>query len=278
MTSTPTSGTRRVRVTEWWCVLTLRALAASFLVVGTLFFVFPDGTVRVMNAVGSALGNFPPAPASALRFWLSLSTGYMALVTALAYLAQRDLRQRRDLVMLLALGKGVSSLTCLGFYWWSLGAFIYLANFLVDGSITLMALAIWSAVPSLNATAQPAAAPPAFAALLEAMIPAGGAFPEGADGTALAKELETFAAGAGASVPAALRLAVRSGTDAPAPARPLRLFGQGHSRPRPSESARWNHGLEQRRDTAVQRSGCHSHSGSRRAHDVMLHQREVRSR
>jgi len=198
-------------------VLTLRGLAASFLVVGTLFFVFPDRTVAVMNAVGSRLGRFTPAPPSALRFWLSLATGYMALVTGLAYYAQRDLRGSRDMLALLALGKGVSSLTCLGFYWFSLDAFIYLANFLVDGSITLIALAIWRIVPSLGtAVSDVATAPPpsertaaAFAAILDAMIPPGGPFPEGARDTSLVADVDGFAAGAGASVPAALRFAVR---------------------------------------------------------------------
>src|SRR3989304_6347302 len=106
----------------WWCRLTVQGFTASFAIVGTLFFLFPDGTIRFLNGVGAALGDFTPAPPSELRFWVSLSIGYMVLVTALAYLAQRDLR-RRDLLALLALGKGVSSLTCPRFYFISHAVF-----------------------------------------------------------------------------------------------------------------------------------------------------------
>jgi hypothetical protein len=197
------------RTAEWWCRLTLRGLAASFAVVGAIFFFFPDGTVRVMNAVGGWLGDFSPAPASALRFWLSLAIGYMVLVTALAYLAQRDLWRHRDLLLLLALGKATSSLTCLAFYRYSLDAFLYLANFLVDGSIALAAVVIWFVVPSLERPAgNPAAsgtgrgeraAHPAFPALLEAMVPAGGPFQEGARESVRAADIDAFMGGGGTS-------------------------------------------------------------------------------
>jgi len=85
----------RGRRKEWWCRLVLRGLVASFLIVGTIVPFLPDGPVRAMSAVGSWLGHFTPAPPSALRFWLSLATGYMVLVTAPAYLAQRRPAQRR---------------------------------------------------------------------------------------------------------------------------------------------------------------------------------------
>jgi len=191
-------------------------LAASFALVGTLFFFFPDATMRVMNAVGAWFGAFAPAPPSALRFWLSLGTGYMVLVTALAYVAQRDLRRHRDLVAFLALGKATSSLTCLVFYLYASPVFIYLANFVVDGSIALTALAIWQLVPSLPErlteqfapSAAPSAHPPSpmFAALVEAMVPSGGPFPDGGRDTTLAADVEAFVGAVNASVPRALRV------------------------------------------------------------------------
>jgi hypothetical protein len=141
---------RTAGTAERLCRIVLRFLAASFAVVGMLFLFFPDGTVRVLNAVGTYFGDFTPAPESQLRFWLSLATGYMALVTALAWVAQRDMHRHRDLLLFLALGKATSSLTCLAFYWYSLDAFIYLANAVVDGSIAVTALVIWSVVPLLR--------------------------------------------------------------------------------------------------------------------------------
>jgi hypothetical protein len=222
----------RHRSLEWWCRLTLQVLAVCFVVVGAQFLFLPDATVRGMNALGSWLGDFTPAPASALRFWLSLATGYMVLVTALAYVAQRDLRRHRDLVAFLALGKGTSSLVALGFYLYASNAFIYLANFYVDGSITLMALAIWLAVPSLgdSASADTAAAGmrreappvPAMNAMLEAMIPSGGAFAPGARELPIGRDIETFVEGLAPAARRAMRVGLRLFDFAPFFLPPLR--------------------------------------------------------
>jgi hypothetical protein len=224
---------------EWWCRLILRCLAASFAIVGALFFVAPDGTIRAMTGIGAALGDFTPAPASALRFWLSLGTGYMVLVTALAYIAQRDLQRHRVLVALLALGKATSALTCLAFYLFSLDTFIYLANFLVDGSIAVTATVIWMMVPSLRIapTADVGAVDSVdtvrrrhdlaterrIASILEAMVPDGGPFADGARGVVSARALESFAAGAGPSAVRALRFLLQLVEVSPYFLPPLRM-------------------------------------------------------
>lgn len=226
---TESRGIERRDALQWWCRLILQGFAASFAIVGTLFFLFPDGTIRFLNGVGAFLGNFTPAPPSALRFWVSLSIGYMALVTALAYLAQRDLR-RRDLLALLALAKGVSSVTCLGYYLFSSDAFVYLANFLVDGTIAVATIAIWLIVPRVTTPAPDAAgAGPthhpsvglALNALLEAMVPPGGPFKEGARDTAALRDIEGFAGGL--ISPRALALIVRMLDLTPFVLPPLRL-------------------------------------------------------
>jgi hypothetical protein len=218
---------------EWWCRLVLRALAASFVIVGALFLFLPDTSVQTMNATGRWLGDFPPAPASALRFWLVLATGYMALVAALAYVAQRDLRHHRDLVALLALGKAVTSLTGLAFYVFSLDAFVYLATFLVDGGIALTALRIWFLVPSLGSPVvrelapesakSPDASSPVIRAVLEAMVPPGGPFEEGAVQAAVAEDVEAFVAGVAPSAARALRFYLRLLDYSPFFLPPLRL-------------------------------------------------------
>jgi len=207
------------RSLERWCRLTLQVLAACFVVVGAQFLFLPDATVRSLNAVGSWLGDFTPAPASELRFWLSLATGYMVLVTALAYVAQRNLRRHRDLVAFLALGKGTSSLVALGFYVYASNAFLYLANFYVDGAITLMALAIWLAIPSLGAAVGPDAVTegarrerppvPAMDAMLEAMIPSGGPFEPGARELPIGRDVEAFVGGLAPAAVGALRIGLR---------------------------------------------------------------------
>jgi hypothetical protein len=196
---------------EEFYTLTLRGLAVSFAVVGSLFVLAPDGTIRVLNAVGGALGSFTPAPESALRFWLSLGAAYMVLVTLLAWVAQRDLRRHRDLLWILAAGKAVSSLTCLVYYLFSMDAFVYLANFVVDGSIALTAIKIWVDVPHLGDPSRVAATPKSAGdesasepgsvrdALLEALVPAGGPFPEGGSTPEVSAAIDEFVTASGRS-------------------------------------------------------------------------------
>ncbi|GIW43949.1 MAG: hypothetical protein KatS3mg077_1231 [Candidatus Binatia bacterium] len=121
-----------------------RVLAWTFGLVGLLFFLFPDGTVDALNASGRWLG-FPPAPHLAHRFWLSLGVAYMAVVTALAALIARAPIERRLLMVPLALGKATSSLTCLWFFLAYDRYFVYLANFLVDASLALLAWLTYAA-------------------------------------------------------------------------------------------------------------------------------------
>src|SRR5437667_12778779 len=120
-------------------------LAAAFAATGLLFLCFPDATIAILNAAGRPFG-FPPAPPSPLRFWLSLGLAYMVLVTLLAAAIARDPRGRAHLMPLLAAGKATSSLTCAGYFVFSLPAFLYLANALLDGALALVALGAWAVV------------------------------------------------------------------------------------------------------------------------------------
>ena len=196
---------------ERWCRLTLRVLAFAFAWGGVQFLFFPDSTVRTITAVGTWLGDFAPAPPSALRFWLTLATGYMALVTALAYLAQRDLQRHRDLLALLVFGKATTSLVAIGFYVFSSPAFIYLVNFAVDGLITLVVFAIWLVVPSLGTRTEAGGgrSDDVLRALAEAMVPSGGPFPEGACELGTAQNIDAFVAGTSPAASRALAFALR---------------------------------------------------------------------
>src|SRR5204863_7262754 len=108
-------------------------LAVAFAATGLVFFLCPDGTLGVLNAAGSPLG-FPPAPPSALRFWLSLGLAYIVLVTLLAAQIARDPRGHAQLMPLLAAGKATSSLPCAGYFVLPLPAFRHLATPPVDGA------------------------------------------------------------------------------------------------------------------------------------------------
>jgi hypothetical protein len=183
-------------------------LAAAFAVTGLTFLCFPDATVRVMNAAGLALG-LPPAPPSALRFWLSLAVAYMVLVTLLAAAIARDPRGRAHLMPILAAGKATSSLTCLGYFVASTPAFLYLANALVDGALACLVLGAWAAVwaTGTEAAARDAAL---LHAVLGALVPRGGAFPAGAADTDLDAVLARYFARLHPLGPVGLRLLLRA--------------------------------------------------------------------
>ncbi len=169
-----------------------RMLAWTFGVVGGLFLLFPDGTVRVINATGALFRLFPPAPESALRFWLSLGVSYMALVTILAAMIQKDPRRHRHLMPVLAAGKFCSSFTCLLFFVLSSPTFLYLLNFLVDGSITLLVLGCYAWIGLEDPSSQERFAERAaliLDAVVDTLMPSGGAFAAGGAQTPLASDL-----------------------------------------------------------------------------------------
>jgi len=189
------------------------ALAVAFGVTGLLFFLFPDGMIRFLNAAGRPLG-FPPAPPSELRFWLSLAVAYMVLVTLLAASIARDPRGRALLMPILAAGKATSSLTCFGYFVGSSHALVYLANGLVDGSLAVIVIGAWAVV---HLTEDPGSTRDAMLlrAVLEALIPRGGPFPIGAADTDVDAALARYFAGLHPLGPAGLRallLAIEYGT------------------------------------------------------------------
>ena len=184
--------------------LLFTAFAAAFAGTGLLFFCFPDGTIATLNATGALVG-FPPAPPSALRFWLSLAVAYMVLVTLLAWSIARDPRGRVHLMPILAAGKATSSLTCLGYFAFSEPAFVYLLNALVDGSLALMTLGAWAWV-ALTGDAAAARDPVLLRAVTGTLLPHGGSFELGAADTDLDATLTRYFAALHRLGPLGLRL------------------------------------------------------------------------
>jgi hypothetical protein len=129
---------------ERFVVFSLRALALSFAVVGILFIAVPNGVLDVISDLGDDLGGFTRAPHGTEQLWLALAFSYMAVITGICLIAQSDVVRYRPLLLLLAAGKTASSLSALGFYVFDEDVFIYLLNFLVDGSLVLVSLWLWS--------------------------------------------------------------------------------------------------------------------------------------
>jgi choline dehydrogenase-like flavoprotein len=127
-------------------VFALRVLAVAFAVVGLLYLVVPSPTLDVISDVGELLGNNTRAPHTQEYMWLSLGFAYMAVITGICLIAQADVVRYRPLILLLAAGKTASSLTSLSFFLIQDQVFAYLLGFLVDGSLILLSLWLWTLV------------------------------------------------------------------------------------------------------------------------------------
>jgi hypothetical protein len=124
-------------------VLTLRGLAVCFAVVGLLFIITPNGVLGRMDDVGNWIGSFSTAPQSDEKLWLALAFAYMTVITGIALVVSTDVGRYRPFLLVLAAGKAASSLTAGAFYFFHDDVFIYLLNFLVDGSLVITVLACW---------------------------------------------------------------------------------------------------------------------------------------
>src|SRR3989338_9295979 len=96
-------------IKEKWILWVVRILMVCFAVVGLIFLLFPEGTLRAVNQAGALLGDFHPVVTATNRFWLSLTFAFMVSVTGIAYFIQKDLERYGNLLMLLALANAASS-------------------------------------------------------------------------------------------------------------------------------------------------------------------------
>jgi hypothetical protein len=114
------------------------ALTAGFLIVGALFVAIPDGVLSFFNRLSGPLG-LPESPPVGRPFFLVLASGYMYLVSLLAWLMFKH-PENKTFPLLLVQGKLATSLLSLGFFLAHRPFLIYLANFCVDG---LIATGVW---------------------------------------------------------------------------------------------------------------------------------------
>ncbi|MBS1893480.1 MAG: hypothetical protein JST59_19440, partial [Actinobacteria bacterium] len=135
---------------ERFIVFALRVLAVCFAVVGLLYLFLPTPTLDVISDVGEILGNHNRAPHTQEYMWLSLGFAYMAVITGICLIAQADVVRFRPLILLLAAGKAASSLTSLAFFLIQGQVFTYLLGFLVDGSLILLSIWLWTLVGRID--------------------------------------------------------------------------------------------------------------------------------
>lgn len=140
---------------ERFVVVSLRLLAATFAIVGLLFIAVPNGTLDVLSDFGEWLGNHTRAPHGDEQLWLALGFSYMVVITGICLVAQADPVRYRALLLVLALGKTASSLSTLAFFVFDEQVFAYLLNFLLDGSLVLISLALWVLIGRIGRPVDP---------------------------------------------------------------------------------------------------------------------------
>ena len=140
---------------ERFVVFSLRLLALSFATVGFCFLLIPGTVTSNLTDVGGWIGNFAEPPGVGMRLWLGLAFAYMIVITGICLIAQADPVRYRVLLLLLALAKTASSLAALGFFFLTDDVFIYLLNFVVDGSLVAVAVWLWVLTGRIGRPAAP---------------------------------------------------------------------------------------------------------------------------
>jgi hypothetical protein len=120
-------------------------LVFLFAITGLLFVVIPDKVLILFNHFSPSIG-MPQSPVSGFSFYLILATGYMYLVTILAFLMFRH-PDNRQFPMLLAQAKLASSVLSLILFMVQSHYLIYLANFIIDGFIGLVVAYLYFKAP-----------------------------------------------------------------------------------------------------------------------------------
>ncbi len=138
----------------------LRIYSILFLVVGYVFLLFPWFTLEAIDRLGESpivlwlLGGNPlfkwlgweldhervnALGTPAEYFWVFLGFSMMMTIAACSYVASKDIRKNRSVILPLILSKLASSLCALTFYY-SRGIFAYLVIFITDFPLFLLTL------------------------------------------------------------------------------------------------------------------------------------------
>lgn len=123
-------------------VLLLRIWVACFALGGLYFFFFQNTLINQINYISSNTLklNLPLLPESTEKFWLALTVSMMATITALSYIAQRDIRRNIGYVIPLLISKFISTFFFILFFFTHIKSLTYIVGALTDGSIFVITL------------------------------------------------------------------------------------------------------------------------------------------
>ncbi len=123
-------------------VVLLRIWIFCFALGGLYFLLFQNQLIARINYISSEVLklNLPPLPESTEKFWLALTISMMATITALSYIAQRDIRKNIGYVIPLLISKFVSTFFFIIFFFLHVPALAYIVGALTDGPIFVITL------------------------------------------------------------------------------------------------------------------------------------------
>ena len=146
-------------------------------IAGAFFLIWGDWVPRCINAFSARSVNLPLYPDSEGAFWRVLSVSMMAMITWIALSVYRDLHANRPLVSVLLLSKCCST-GLYAVFFIQRRELVYLVGVLTDGPLFLITWALWF-VARPGARCLDRKEEQILLALGEAILPRGGAFPEG---------------------------------------------------------------------------------------------------
>jgi len=156
-------GMEDYTTSEKWLTYLMRIYSILFLVVGYVFLLFPWFTLEAIDRfsghctilwlleknplfewLGWKLGHETVNAHGTLAeyFWVFLSFSMMMTIAACSYVASKDIRKNRSVIIPIILSKLASSLSALTFYY-SRGIFAYLAIFITDFPLALLTLYLY---------------------------------------------------------------------------------------------------------------------------------------
>jgi len=129
---------------ERWAQWFFRISALVYFVVGMMFILIPDTILAWSNGLSSFLHTgLPPIPTGGEHFWTALAFSMMMTISGICIAAQYNIRQNRNLVVLLLIAKAASSVSGFALFAPQHPYFAYLAIGLVDGSLFLASLVFY---------------------------------------------------------------------------------------------------------------------------------------
>ena len=165
--------TREERVFRAWMFISI----GLYGIAGAFFLFWGDWVPRFINAFSERFVNLPPYPDSEGAFWRVLSVSMMAMITWIALAVYRNLPANRPLVSVLLLSKCCST-GLYAVFFIQRHELVYLVGALTDGPLFLITWALWYAARP-GARGLDRKEEQILLALGEAVLPRGGAFPEG---------------------------------------------------------------------------------------------------